>query len=78
MSQQWNCFEAEQPSNWTGADFERFVKSREWIFARTMPCNPHEYTLRRNGGDAEFNAAVCYIREQGRMETYEGYLYKTL
>ena len=78
MSEQWTCFEADQPSNWTSADFDRFVSASDWVLARTMPWNPHEYTLRRSVSDAIFDAAVRYIREHGRMETYGGRPYKTL
>jgi hypothetical protein len=76
--QQWTCFDPDQPSGWSKDDFTSFVQSHRWIFARTMPHNPHEYTLRRNTDDATFDAAVRYIREHGRMETYWGKPYRTL
>ena len=75
---QWTCFEPDQPSGWTEAEFSRFVASHTWIFARTMPQNPHEYTLRRDTDSATFDAAVRFIREHGEREIYWGKPYKTL
>lgn len=48
-----------------------------WIFARTMPQNPHEYTLRRSARNEVFEAAVRYVREHGRMERFRGRPYRT-
>jgi hypothetical protein len=77
-SKQWAYFEADCPSGWDEKAFSDFVERHEWTFARTMPQNPHEYTLRRNAVGADFDAAVRYIREHGRMEYFEGKPYKTL
>jgi hypothetical protein len=77
-SLQWTCFESDAPSGWDEPDFRAFVASHRWIFARTMPHNPHEYTLRRHTDSGVFDAAVRYIREHGRMETYAGKPYRTL
>src|SRR5262245_32992710 len=74
----WTCFEADQPSGWTEAEFRRFTTNSEWTFAKTMPQNPHEYTLRRNSDSGMFDSAVRFIREQGRLEIYQGKPYKTL
>jgi hypothetical protein len=53
-------------------DFDRFaalMASHEWRFAKTMPDNPHHYTLRKTwtepGGDEDFVWAVRFIREHG-------------
>jgi len=74
----WSHFDPDQPSGWTEADFHAFVDRHHWQFARTMPENPHEYTLRRNAASADFTAAVRFIRERGCLEEYRGRLYKTL
>ena len=44
-----------------------YVRSVPWVFAKTMVETPHEYTLRRASPDreAEFEAAVMFIREHG-------------
>jgi len=50
-------------------EFERIgqlLESQKWIFAKTMPQNPHCYTLReRWGNDEDFAWVVSYIREHG-------------
>lgn len=74
----WICFEADQPSGWSEADFAQFVSRHTWTFARTMPRNSHEYTLRRNTLEGTFDAAVRFIREHGVMESFAGKPYKTL
>ena len=53
-------------------DFRAFVRTHRWIFAKTMPENPHEYTLRRESSDAVFDAAVRFIRDEGEPEIYGG------
>src|SRR4051812_6655507 len=77
-AEHWTCLEADSPSGWSHEHFERFVERQTWIFARTMPENPHEYTLRRDTDSATFDAAVRYIREQGILESFRGKPYKTL
>jgi hypothetical protein len=54
----WTCFDPDRPAEWTGSAFADFVASHRWMFARTMPRNPHEYTLRRETDDGMFEAAV--------------------
>lgn len=76
--QSWTCFDPDKPSGWTRSDFDAFVEGHNWIFARTMPHNPHEYTLRRDTRSATFDAAVRYIREHGELEMYWGKPYRTL
>ena len=50
-----------------------------WIFAKTMPENPHEYTLRREwASDADFVRAVLFIREHGYQNLFEGRWYTQL
>lgn len=61
--------------SWSQAEFRRFVREHDWIFARTMPDNPHEYTLRKNTSDEVFEAAVRFVRENGEPELYYGKQY---
>ena len=53
---------------------------QEWIFAKTMPDNPHEYCLRRRwvGDDAEFAESVQFIRDAGYEAYFEGHPYMQL
>ena len=53
----------------------RIVKalpSVPWQFAKTMPENPHEYTLKKAspGREAEFEAAVMFIRQHGYKKKF--------
>jgi hypothetical protein len=54
-------------------DFRRFIAASRWIFAKTMPLTPHEYTLRREARDeVEFERFVVMIREEGVADSFEG------
>lgn len=58
-----------------GATLER----HRWIFAKTMPDNPHWYTLRKKWArDDEFVACAQAIRAYGYEEKYEGKRYAML
>jgi SAM-dependent methyltransferase len=46
------------------------LRSR-WVYAKTMPENPHHYTLRRDwSGVPSFDDVVTFIREYGYGERY--------
>ena len=48
----------------------------QYVFAKTMPENPHWYTLRKTwtgaNGDSAFCEAVQFIRDNGYIEMYKG------
>jgi len=44
-SAQWTTFLPDQPSRWSLAEFETFLARARWVFARTMPDNPHDMTI---------------------------------
>ena len=47
--------------------------AQQWIFAKTMPENPHEYTLRKNWpDDSRFIRAVEHIRAYGYKAWFKG------
>jgi hypothetical protein len=56
------------------SDLERirtFIAGHRWVFAKTMPQWPHEYTLRKNAPDEEeFLRLVTFIREHGYDERF--------
>ena len=56
-------------------DVRAFIASARWIFARTMPENPHWYTLRRENPAADFESFVRFIRENGYRSEFQGYWY---
>lgn len=55
-------------------DFFRFgqlMLGQRWVFAKTMPENPHHYTLRKHWEiDEEFAWAVAYLRANGYMAIF--------
>jgi len=52
------------------------LKPRQWIFAKTMPQNPHEYTLRKHWEhEDEFCEAVELIRKFGYHAKFKGRSY---
>jgi len=55
-------------------EIREYIKSVRWVYAKTMPRHPHEYTLRNWRIDKidEFNRFILFIREQG----YDEYFYK--
>lgn len=72
------CFSPDRSTAWEAADFSQFVGSHRWVFARTMPRNPHEYTLRRNTSGVIFDEAVRFTRQHGHMEYFKGGAYRML
>lgn len=48
-----------------------------WVFAKTMPNNPHTYTLRKDMKDDQlFLKLVSHIRYFGELEIFEGVMYR--
>lgn len=48
-----------------------------WVFAKTMPNNPHTYTIRRDMGDDQlFLKIASHIRYFGELEIFEGVMYR--
>jgi len=71
---------AEQTSGgMTLGEMCRFVQSSRWIFAKTMPQNPHEYTLRESAASqAAFDAFIVQIRAHGVEIVFAGSRYTCL
>ena len=60
----------------THAEVGRWLKARRWVFAKSRPTNPHEYTLRRECGDEDlFERVVEHIREFGQPYPWWGSIY---
>lgn len=53
----------------------RNILSNQWRFAKTMPNEPHWYTLRKDWDDEEFVYFVEYIRRHGYASVYNGRKY---
>ena len=52
--------------------FRAFIAAAPWKFARTMPENPHEYTLPHASSADAFEKAVLDIRECGVRRKFGG------
>jgi hypothetical protein len=46
-------------------EFAAFVRAAPWTFAKTMPETPHEYTLRKQHDEHQFERAVQFVRDHG-------------
>jgi hypothetical protein len=62
------------PKTATDAELARvqaLLEAHEWRFAKTMPHNPHWYTLRKTWeNDQDFIDVVHFIRAHGFQEVY--------
>ena len=56
---------------------EEFIARAPWCVARTMPDQPHQYTVRGQTSDEHFDLFVSCIRERGYRASYRGrhYIY---
>ena len=55
----------------TDEELQDFVASSRWVFAKTMPQWPHEYTLRRNArNESEFVRFAEEIRSRGEKRIF--------
>jgi hypothetical protein len=52
-----------------------FIANARWIFARTMPENPHWYTLRKENANEGFESFVVFIRQNGYRSAFKGHWY---
>lgn len=63
----------------SNAEVTSALENSKWIFAKTMPKNPHEYILRKDfGNDDLFLKISCHIRYFGKLEEFQGILYRVL
>jgi len=52
---------------------EDLLNKATFVFAKTMPKNPHWYTLKTKWEDEKvFNEVVMFIRDNGNIEYYFG------
>jgi hypothetical protein len=58
----------DAPENY---DIQAVLESKTWTFAKTMPHNPHYWTLLKTWGDRDdFFRAVQYIKDHGVIKTF--------
>jgi hypothetical protein len=58
-----------------------YIEAQTWVFAKTMPQNPHEYVVLRRSTDwREHLRFLRWIRVWGDRELFKGtyYLYRTV
>ena len=60
-------------------DVKKELEAKSWRFAKTMPHNPHFYSLREEWQNPDdFSKAVRYIRENGVPKMFDGREYTVL
>lgn len=58
---------------------EKTLLNAEWKFAKTMPWNPHHYTLKEKWKDKQlFQNIVYFINDFGKDEKFKNSFYKVL
>lgn len=63
----------------TPEEIDSFIASSNWVFAKTMAENPHEYTLRKAAPDGSaFERFVLHIRSNGYDMKFKGRTYQCL
>ncbi len=73
----YNIYKEKGRDNLTGEFIEQTLDKCKWIFAKTMPENPHWYTLRSDFGNNEmFLSIINHIRYFGNDEIFQGVLYR--
>lgn len=53
-----------------------FIEGNEWVFAKTMPENPHEYVLLRNSSDWVEQLRFLRWLRRGEVERFLGRSYR--
>ena len=54
----------------TDNEFREFIEKTRWQYAKTMPDDPHEYTVRSWCDDQEFENAVRFIQSKGKRQRW--------
>ena len=54
----------------------KMFESHPWTVAKTMPENPHEYTLRKDWEEDDFNWAEKYLTAYSEPFEFGGRIYK--
>ncbi len=72
----------EMEDSYNYAEIVEKLQTAYWTFAKTMPNNPHEYTLRKNWyGDFpnyDFLRVATYLRMFGEFEEFGGSMWRIL
>lgn len=60
----------------TPVNIPELLEAQTWTFAKTMPRNPHFWSVKKDWPDEDsFNAAVNHIRENGVIKEFYGQPY---
>ncbi len=74
---QYDPYQEAGHHNLTDEFIGNTLEGCKWIFASTMPENPHHYTLRNDfGNDALFLSLVKHIRCFGKFEEFGGMMFR--
>jgi len=70
-------FEMPWLDDYSIEDVEEAVQANEFVFAKTMPKNPHYYAVRKNWvGKMPYDDFVLLIRKYGYNENFRGWAYR--
>jgi hypothetical protein len=65
---------AGDAGDFTELDAREYIASQEWVFARTMPQNPHEYVvLKASTRPHQHLAFRQFIRDRGVVSMFDGW-----
>ncbi len=53
-----------------------WVVAQPFVFAKTMPENPHHYIVERKHAGPELTAFVEHVQAHGKVRRYKGYPYR--
>ena len=54
----------------------QWIKKQEFVFAKTMPENPHHYIVEKKHGGPEFSEFVEFVKQRGKVGRFRGYPYR--
>ena len=60
-------------------DIQQALEKASWKFTKTMPYNPHHYTLKHTWSDKKLFKKIVYtINKLGKKEMYKNKIYNIL
>lgn len=75
---QYDPYKEAGHDNLTNEFVGEILEQSKWIYARTLPDNPHHYTLRKDfGNDNLFLSLVKHIRYFGAFEEFGGMMFRS-
>lgn len=73
-----DIYKAEGKPELSKAEVKLYLNGLNWVFAKTMPNNPHFYSIREKAEETTFKKVVDYIRYFGDLNIYNEQVYRVL